>query len=101
MSWFKVLFSVGEGDEQFLKVMDTACQRINIIEGFAIFMGLECGDDDRTWYHALYFSPTAALECEDLITQYSGIGCEPPDPDAEGLGFSCGDQTVLGRFEGR
>jgi hypothetical protein len=81
MWWHKVLFLVGEGDEQFLSVKDAACQRINNIEGFEILMGNEYGDDGCTCFHALYFSPTAALECEDLIS--SSIKCEQPDPDVE------------------
>lgn len=82
MSWYKVLFLVGEGDDQFLNIKDSACKRMNNIGGFEILMGIEQWDDaNRTCYHALYFSPTAALECEDLIA--SGVKCEQPDLDVD------------------
>jgi hypothetical protein len=99
MPWLKVVFPFNEETVQIAFRLSQAAQARHDQAGsprdFAIFSGPVFDDKDPSAsYQAYYFSPVAAQVCGELLTPFSPIPCDKPNPDE--FGFS----LVFGTLQG-
>lgn len=99
MSWSKLQFSFDDDPVnsgfRITSLVQQRDEELGRPAGFAVYTGIRHGEDAKSTYNEVYFTPVATSCCVDILASWGAVECgEPKASELQHFGLSYGNPTL-------